>query len=122
MNRIQSVDAIRVLAIVSVIVIHTAPFQTQPLLGEGELYAAIIINQVARFAVPFFFILSGYFWALKFSNDSMVIQPTLKVIKRIALIFIAWSLIYSLPLNLSGTFNVAPLGPITVMYEVLITA
>ena len=122
MNRIQSVDAIRVLAIVSVIVIHTAPFQTQPLLGEGELYAAIIINQVARFAVPFFFILSGYFWALKFSNDSMVIQPTLKVIKRIALIFIAWSLIYSLPLNLAETFSVPPLGPITVMYEVLITA
>ena len=122
MNRIPSVDAIRVLAIVSVIATHTTPFQTQPLLGEGELDVAIIINQAARFAVPFFFILSGYFWAIKFSDDSRVMQPTLKAMKRIALIFIAWSLICLLPLNLIETLNVAPLGPITVMYENLITA
>lgn len=122
MNRIQSVDVIRVLAIVSVLIIHTTPFQTMPLLWEGEWDAAKIVNQVARFAVPFFFILSGYFWAHKFADDNLVVQPTLEAMKRIALIFIAWSLIYLVPLHLMDAFERGPLGPIIVMYDYLSVA
>lgn len=101
-NRIQSVDALRSIAIFAVIAIHTTPFKTQSLPISDTLNIAIVINQLARFAVPFFFILSGYFWAGKFSKTDEIFGPTVALAKRTAILFFAWSLIYLLPW---GTFN-----------------
>ncbi|WP_081367541.1 acyltransferase family protein [Alteromonas mediterranea] len=46
----------RVIAILAVIIIHTKPFF---LAGNSNI--GIFLHQVYRFAVPFFFVISGYF-------------------------------------------------------------
>ena len=93
MSRIQSVDCFRVFAIVAVIAIHTVPFGYGKPVGH-ELDSVLIINQVARFAVPFFFIVSGYFWSLKISSHPDILGFSKKSAGRVSILFILWSLIY----------------------------
>jgi len=83
MNRISSVDTIRLLAIISVIAIHTRPFSYNEDSGELYYYLDIFINQMARFAVPFFFVISGYFWGVKIRNGADIISTTKNMINRI---------------------------------------
>lgn len=94
MRRIHSVDFFRILAIIAVISIHTKPFETTSSPIGEDLNLPTILNLLARFSVPLFFVLSGFFWASKFEEKSQLIKPTLKMIGRIAHIFIAWSAIY----------------------------
>lgn len=115
-NRLQSVDVMRVVAIVAVIVIHTVPFADQPALVGNSLDAATAANQVARFAVPFFFVMSGYFWAHKIEADRGVYAPTVKMAKRIFALLIAWSFIYLLPTNVIRSFALGHFGPIKQLY------
>lgn len=61
-SRIESVDLFRLLAIFCVIMIHAKPFLGSTLFGCGvNNYLGIFINQISRFAVPFFFTISGFF-------------------------------------------------------------
>ncbi len=78
MERIESVDVFRLIAIVAVIAIHTSPFHVD-VDGENEayMYADMIINQLSRFAVPFFYVTSGYFWGLKVRKSSDPVLPGL---------------------------------------------
>lgn len=117
MNRIQSVDALRSIAIFAVIAIHTTPFKIQSLPNGDSLNLAIIINQMARFAVPFFFVVSGYFWAKKFNNFEEIFAPTVAMAKRIGFIFFAWSVIYLLPWNIYDSLVHGPTGPVKVFYQ-----
>lgn len=117
MQRIQSVDVCRLAAIVAVIVIHTLPFS--PLKPEingrfGELGWAI--NQTTRFAVPFFFIVSGYFWARKQRTSASPDADSWAMARRVALIFVAWSLIYLLPFDVQAMAQYGPLGPLKMFY------
>jgi surface polysaccharide O-acyltransferase-like enzyme len=59
-----------------------------------ELDLVLIINQISRFAVPFFLVISGYFWSTKISSGGSIFDPSLKSAKRIGTIFILWSIIY----------------------------
>ena len=93
MNRIESVDAIRFAAIAGVIAIHTHPYDTHP----GT--AAVVIDQASRFAVPFFFAISGYFWGLKIRRGASAIEASVPMAKRILFLFIAWSGIYLFPFS-----------------------
>jgi surface polysaccharide O-acyltransferase-like enzyme len=96
MNRLQSIDVMRVIAIIAVIVIHTVPFAGQPSLVGDRLDLATIVNQLARFAVPFFFIVSGYLWACKCEKEGSIFTPTAKMAKRIIVLLTAWSVVYLL--------------------------
>lgn len=116
MSRLQSVDVLRVVAIISVIIIHTDPFEVQSSPIGNELDFATVINQLARFSVPFFFILSGYFWAQKCTGEHDVYRPSTKMAKRIAFLFLAWSLVYLLPTNIIDAFASGMLGPIKQIY------
>jgi surface polysaccharide O-acyltransferase-like enzyme len=60
---------------------------------------SLILNQLSRFAVPYFFLISGYFWATKFKNNEDIKKPTLLMAMRIAIILVTWSVIYLLPFN-----------------------
>lgn len=60
--RYEKFDILRGLAIVGVILIHI----TAPLATDGDLLA-IVVNQISRFAVPVYFILSG--WGLTIANS-----------------------------------------------------
>ena len=61
-ERIQSVDVFRVLAIAAVIALHTAPHTGPDAVGL-RVDVRTVFDQLERFAVPLFFMLSGYFWA-----------------------------------------------------------
>ncbi|WP_136716894.1 acyltransferase family protein [Halorientalis salina] len=61
-ERIYSVDAMRIVAMVPIVLIHTDPFQGYSLYGNMFNFAT---KTTARFAVPFFFLTAGYFFALK---------------------------------------------------------
>ena len=116
MGRIKSVDVLRTIAIIFIIAIHTLPFQ-HPSLPVGQKFDfATLINQFARFAVPFFFVLSGYFWAQKLHDEDCVTSHTIKTVKRIAAISFFWSLIYLLPTNIIQALDNGLLGPIKQFY------
>ena len=120
MNRISSVDTIKFFAIISIISIHTSPFSLSVDSGEIYYYLDIFVNQMARFAVPFFFAISGYFWGVKIRNGADIISTTKSMVNHISVVFLAWSLIYLIPFNLIDALNYGSLGPIKVVYWHLI--
>jgi len=61
-DRVYSIDAMRIIAMVFIVMIHTDPFAG--LSATGNM-ATFVIKTTARFAVPFFFMTSGYLFALK---------------------------------------------------------
>ncbi len=66
-QRIYSIDSMRIIAMVFVVSIHTDPFEGVGVYGN---IVNFLIDTSARFAVPFFFMVSGYFFALKIiQND-----------------------------------------------------
>lgn len=102
MARLESVDTIKIIAIFSVIIIHTAPFNN---IGSQNtlLNIGVVVNQMARFAVPFFFLISGYFWGVKLTSPFSVYKISLQTGKRIFSILVLWSLFYLIPYNSFGT-------------------
>ena len=117
MNRIQSIDTIRLIAIFAVIAIHTTPFQ-QYHQSSNEFFKVIfvIVNQLSRFAVPFFFVISGYLWGLKIRNGDDPILITTKTSKKLLFIFIVWCIIYILPYDFISLYRFGILGEIKVSY------
>jgi len=116
-NRIESVDIFRLIAIVAVIIIHTTPFRSDDgVTNETSRYLDVIFNQIARFAVPFFFVISGYFWGVKIRNGGDPISTSLYMAKRIIIIFVAWCFIYLLPYNFNYIYEYGVWGTIKVSY------
>ena len=100
----------------AVVALHTTPFE-RLLTPIGDSHdAATWVNQLARFAVPFFFVMSGYFWASKFAAAALLAAPTRALVRRIAIVFAVWSLFYLLPTDLGGAFAHGPLGPLKTVY------
>jgi surface polysaccharide O-acyltransferase-like enzyme len=95
MDRIQSVDAFRVLAIAAVIALHTAPHTGPDAVGL-RFDARTLCDQLERFAVPLFFILSGYFWAGRCRDGAACWTAGLALARRVFVLFVAWSVIYFL--------------------------
>jgi surface polysaccharide O-acyltransferase-like enzyme len=95
MDRIQSVDVFRVLAIAAVIALHTAP-HTGPGAVGLRFDARTLCDQLERFAVPLFFILSGYFWACRCWDGAACWTAGLALARRVFVLFVAWSVIYFL--------------------------
>ncbi len=118
MKRIESIDLFRLLAIIAVIIIHISWFKhdtvANSLNTEQTLY--YFFNQISRFAVPFFFIISGYFWGVKIAQKHNVFQNSLPMAKKLFFLFIAWSLIYLLPFNIGVIYEYGVLAPIKVSY------
>lgn len=116
-TRIESVDFFRVLAIVGVIAIHTGPFRST-LFDPNQLNSIsyFLINQTARFAVPLFFIISGFFWSLKLVRSESVSAVSKPALKRVLTIFVVWTVIYLLPINLGYIADYGFLGPLKLAY------
>lgn len=62
--------------------------------GLSPVINDFISNGIARIAVPFFFISSGFFYFRK--KDCLQIKVFLKTLKRIALLFVGWTIIYGI--------------------------
>ncbi|RYZ91562.1 MAG: hypothetical protein EOP06_06750 [Proteobacteria bacterium] len=91
--RIESIDVMRVLAMLAVIQIHS-PWYSK--VNVTSLDLATIADQLARFAVPFFFVISGYLWASRASVTGDYWPRSLATSKRVLIIFCFWSLIYAI--------------------------
>lgn len=118
MSRIGSVDVFRLIAVIAVITMHMLSFRADISIENEEYcrYFYVIINQFLRFAVPFFFVISGYFWGAKIRNSGCLLEYSLNMAKRISYIFVAWCIIYLLPFNLGALYSLGMLGPIKKSY------
>ncbi|AMG29445.1 fucose 4-O-acetylase [Grimontia hollisae] len=89
--RIPSLEMGRLFAIVAVIIIHVAPLRGDAY-SEGINILSDVINQVCRFAVPFFFVLTGYFVQPKLLENPT--KTFFHYAKPLMTIWFVWSLIY----------------------------
>jgi len=116
-DRVKSVDIVRLAAIVAVIAIHTTPFGVdQHPAGASLWQAGWMIKQVCRFAVPFFFVMSGYFWGVKVRNGAAPAAVSAALAKRLMIILAAWSFIYLLPYNIGSVIELGWTGPFREAY------
>ncbi len=97
-DRNPSVDTMRLIAIFAVICCHTEPFSPRRFAGYGpgwlELYQGISL--ATRFAVPYFFCISGYFWGRKIHRGASPDAATVARFKRVVKVFYFWSVFYVL--------------------------
>ena len=117
MSRNQSVDVVRILAILGVISIHTKPF----LVPEGfpnDYYELlyVLINQLSRFAVPFFFVISGYYWGRGADAAPQYWDYAWQRAKRLIIVLLIWSVVYLLPYNVWGFGDHGWAGPVKLAY------
>lgn len=96
--------------------IHTTPFESTSSSIGNELDAATVVNQLARFAVPFFFVISGFFWSRKISSTGDIFGSSLQLSKRLLVLFCSWSLIYIFPWNAAESFDFGSFGPLKQLY------
>lgn len=85
-GRNGSLDALRVLSLLGIVTLHVAAggFHDDKPLG-------FVLDELSRFAVPVFFILSAYFW--KAEELDHPIQLVVRVSRRVGIPFVAWVLI-----------------------------
>lgn len=108
----------RLLAIVGVIIIHTCPFRDLAFEHATHQYSllGVVLNQLSRFGVPFFFTISGYFWGLKIRGGAAVTQVSTQMAKRLLLILAVWSVVYIMPYNVTAVLEYGNLGMFKVWY------
>jgi surface polysaccharide O-acyltransferase-like enzyme len=96
-DRVKSIDVIRTIAILAVVVVHTT---TRVL--ETSRYnlvgfpVSIFLNQIARFAVPVFFLISGFVLEISWNDRLNYFQFIKKRLGKIFIPFVFWSAIYYL--------------------------
>ena len=85
----------RVIAIMGVILIHTTTRVLERTSYNLEVYkSALFLNQIARFAVPLFLIISGFVLELTYKENLNFWQYIKKRFSRIFIPYVFWSLIY----------------------------
>ena len=87
-SRIHSFDYLKGFSIIAVVYIHCTTITTG-FLGNT-------LNQLSRFAVPLFFMISGYLYQSKRSSlaKQTDLPTSLKSANRLGLIFLIWSFLY----------------------------
>lgn len=95
---IKSIDALRTISILAVVFIHTT---TRTLEASGfdlrSFSFTLFLNQISRFAVPLFFIISGFLLEVNYSDEKInFLLYFKKRFIRVAVPYIFWSGIYYL--------------------------
>lgn len=95
-NRISSFDAIKILAAFAVVCLHAQIFQYSAEVYSSPVFFELhfIVQTICRFAVPFFFMVSGYFFAQSIIKGAEPRKLFLKYTRRFLRIFVGWSIIY----------------------------
>ena len=86
------VDYFRIFAAILVVMIHIPPFKSFEI--DGTIYTNIdffISHVLARIAVPFFFIASGFFL---FSGKTLDKKRTMRYLKKVLVLYVVWSILY----------------------------
>lgn len=97
--RKNGVEAFKFIAAILVIAIHTSPLESY--LADGDF---ILTRVIARVAVPFFFLVTGYFVLPKFMEKQNGLSALKKYVLRIFLVYLGATVLY-LPVQIyKGTF------------------
>ncbi|MRX52394.1 acyltransferase family protein [Bacillus idriensis] len=88
MERNYAIDFIKFFAIFAVVVIHTFPLDSQI-----ELF---ILDNLFRFAVPFFFVASGYLFGNKIINTRESVEYFKRYVIKIIKIYVCWLIFYTI--------------------------
>lgn len=94
---VYAIDALRVVAILAVLLIHTTTRTLEA--SHYNLNAfplSIFLNQIARFAVPMFFMISGFVLELNYDGNTSFWQYLKKRFSRIFIPYLFWSGVYYL--------------------------
>ena len=86
MQRNYAIDYIKFFAIVAVVIIHTFP-------GNDQI-GYFVLDNLSRFAVPFFFAASGYLFSLKVSDNPQSFSYFKKYVTKILKIYFSWLIFY----------------------------
>ncbi|MBQ4576748.1 MAG: acyltransferase, partial [Firmicutes bacterium] len=84
-RRYASIDAARFFCALLVVAIHVRPLETYTELGNF-----LLDKGLCRIAVPFFFLVSGFFWARK----PMTVKSLGSFLGRILILYALWTAIY----------------------------
>lgn len=90
-NRYKGIDIFKFIMAILVVMIHAQPFTS-----VNETLNQIVVDCIARIAVPFFFVASGF---LLWSKEDTYADRTKKYCIRMLKLYFMWSAIY-LPINL----------------------
>ncbi len=91
----RSIDILRSLAIMAVVLIHTTTTTIQASSNDlTDFSFSLFLNQAFRFAVPMFFIISGYVLELNYDFHSSFITYFKKRVTKIIIPYVFWSLLY----------------------------
>jgi peptidoglycan/LPS O-acetylase OafA/YrhL len=91
-ERHSGIDCMRVLAIVFVLLAHTQFFTKQKDFPSESL--ALLTDQGGRWALPFFWIVAGYFWGKKIRAGNDIDRVSMGYGARIFKLWAFWSLVY----------------------------
>lgn len=116
-ERLASLESLRVLAILAVISQHTVPAEMFIGLGAVVNILVCLLEPIQRFAAPFFFMVSGY-WFGKATQSGMPATVILRsYTKRLLPLFIAWSIISTfVPSTPNWWHDVAAYGILRPLY------
>lgn len=91
-SRIKSFDTLKALSILAVVILHTTAAAT-----PDEQWTQLL-RLCCRFAVPCFFMISGYFFMASWERSDQQGRNTLiiRYSTRLSLIFLFWSLFYAI--------------------------
>ncbi len=90
--RLEEIDAGRAICAVAIILLHTTTITNWP--PDFGIRGAGLVGQLMRFAVPFFFITSGFLLARQ--KRVPAVQRMIAILKRVVPVFLVWSSLYLL--------------------------
>jgi len=94
-ERIKSIDFIRTISILAVILIHTTTRTLES--SDFNLSAfpvTLFLNQIARFAVPLFILISGFVLEISYDSSLGYFSFLKKRFGRIFIPYLFWSILY----------------------------
>jgi probable poly-beta-1,6-N-acetyl-D-glucosamine export protein len=92
---IKAIDNLRTISILAVILIHTTTRTIETTHNDLINFpVSLFLNQIARFAVPLFILISGFVLELSYNYHLSFWSYLKKRISRILLPYLIWSLIY----------------------------
>jgi len=102
---IFSADVIRTLAIIGVVVIHTANsvFERPDFFGGISWWFAIILDSISRICIPLFIMLSGFLLLKKNESFSITFK---RIINRLLIPLVFWTMVIYVSSNVKAAFSV----------------
>jgi surface polysaccharide O-acyltransferase-like enzyme len=95
-DRLPGIDAFRYFSFIAIVILHSIT------LPDAKLSTtSLIINESTRFAVPFFFLTSGYFLSARVGPAQLEIR---RLIGRLLPVMLFWTLIYIVSKRAFGVF------------------